>query len=183
MPTQCSVFIACSLDGFIARPDGDIDWLHKPEYAPQDGDDWGYSAFIERIDALVMGRNSFEKVLSFPEWPYQSTFVAVLSSRPIAIPEALQGKVEAFSGPPAEIVAQLAARDKHRLYIDGGATIQHFFQAGLIDEVILTQIPVILGDGLPLFGSIGTEIALELVSSRSGDNSFVQIHYRVVPTS
>ncbi len=180
MNCKSSVFIAASLDGFIARPDGDIDWLHRPEYAMPDGDDFGYKRFIASVDALVMGRNSFEKVLSFPSWPYDGTPVVVLSSRPRAIPTHLQNKVEVVNSSPADLVKALAAQGKKHLYIDGGITIQHFLQAGLIDEITLTQIPVLLGAGLPLFASIGREIALELVESRSADNGFVQSRYRLL---
>jgi dihydrofolate reductase len=177
MTIKTSVFIAASLDGFIARPDGDIDWLHRPEYAAHDGDDWGYGNFIASVDALVMGRHSFEKVLSFPSWPYDGTPVVVLTSRKLAIPAHLSDKVEPMSAAPAALVEDLAARGKEHLYIDGGITIQRFLRAGLIDEITLTQIPVLLGDGLPLFAAIGREIVLELIDSRHGDNGFVQSRY------
>jgi dihydrofolate reductase len=180
MTIKTSVFIAASLDGFIARPDGNIDWLHRPQYATDDGNDWGYGDFIASVDALVMGRHSFEKVLSFPSWPYDGTPVVVLTSRKLVIPDHLQHKAEPMDASPAEIVEQLAAQGKEHLYIDGGITIQRFLRAGLIDEITLTQIPVLLGEGLPLFASIGREIALELVGSRSGDNGFVQSVYRLV---
>lgn len=179
MPTKCSVFIAASLDGFIARPDGAIDWLHRAEYATEDGDDFGYADFVKDIDALVMGRNSFEKVLSFPHWPYEDMPVIVLSSQQVEIPTALKDRVQKMNASPTELVEQLAAQGKQHLYIDGGITIQRFLRAGLIDEITLTQIPVLLGAGLPLFGSIGREIALELVDSRSAANGFVQSVYRL----
>lgn len=180
MTSRCSVFIAASLDGFIARPDGDIDWLHKPEYTTADGDDFGYTEFIADVDALVMGRNSFEKVLSFPSWPYVDTPVVVLSSRELDIPAELKDKVETMDVPPDQLVAILSTQGKKHLYIDGGVTIQRFLHAGLINEITLTQIPVLLGNGLPLFAALGREIALELIESRSADNGFVQSQYRLI---
>jgi len=182
MPTKCSVFIAASLDGFIARPNGDIEWLHKEAYTTADGDDFGYTEFMANIDALVMGRNSFEKVLNFPSWPYNDTPVVVLSSRKIDIPAELKGRVEVMDTPPDQLIAALSARGKKHLYIDGGVTIQRFLCADLIDEITLTQIPVLLGDGLPLFTALGREIALELIKSRSADNGFVQSQYRLIYT-
>lgn len=180
MNIKCSAFIASSIDGFIARPDGDIEWLHKPEYAQEDGFDFGYSAFMESVDALVMGRNSFEKVLTFDPWPYEDTPVVVLTSRDLDIPEKLKGKVHLESGKPEEIAERLSLKGYKHLYIDGGVTIQRFLRAGLINEITITQIPVLLGDGISLFGSIGTEIQLKLEQTSGAHNGFVQSKYRLV---
>ena len=177
---KCSGFIATSVDGFIARPDGDIDWLHRPEYAAKDGGDFGYGTFINAVDALVMGRNTFEKVMTFDPWPYEGTPVVVLTRRPMPIPDALAGKVCVESGPPEEVLARLAARGHEHLYIDGGATIQRFLQAGLIDEITINQVPILLGGGIPLFGSLGTETPLELIESVRYANGFVISQYRMV---
>lgn len=179
MPTKCSVYIAASVDGFIARPDGDVDWLDNPAYEAAEAEDYGYGAFMATVDALVMGRSSFEKVLSFDSWPYGDVPVVVLSSGKPALPEALEDKVIREGGAPEGIVSRLAKRGFRHLYVDGGVTIQRFLQAGLIDEMIVTQIPILLGDGLPLFGATGKETPLQLVDSRSYANGFVQNHYRV----
>jgi dihydrofolate reductase len=174
---SCAVFIAASIDGFIARPDGGIDWLH-----PEDGmenQDYGYNGFIRDIDAIVMGRGSFEKVLTFDSWPYGSTRVVVLSTRPLTIPDRVSQTVEHLSGPPEEIVARLGGRGFTRLYIDGGKTIQGFLRAGLIDRMTITRIPVVLGEGIPLFGATGRDIRLEHVRTHAYPDGLVQTEYRV----
>lgn len=187
--TYCSVYIAASIDGFIAREDGDIDWLTRPTRPDDevlentegisDTGDFGYEEFISGIDAIVMGRGSFEKVLTFGEWPYEGTPVAVLSSRKLEIPDSLTGKAMHMTGWPDQIVSQLAAKGYRRLYIDGGVTIQRFLTADLIDQITVTWIPVLLGAGIPLFGSLGRELRLKLVDSTAFSNGFVQTSYRV----
>lgn len=179
MDVKCSVYIAASVDGFIARPDGAVDWLHKPGYALDEDTDFGYGEFIAGVDAVVMGRNSFEKVQTFTPWPYGGVPVVVLSSRPLQIPAGLQDHVKAEGGAPQEVAARLAAEGKRHLYIDGGITIQRFLQAGLIDEMTVTQIPVLLGGGIPLFGSIGREVPLTVIETKTFANGFVQNRYKV----
>ena len=178
MKTQCTVFIAASLDGFIAKPDGDINWLHNPAY--QSTEEMGYEPFIATVDALVMGRHSFEKVLAFDPWPY-AVPVVVLSSTRNNVPEHLADRVTIVNRSPQELVSAHTKAGTKRLYIDGGTTIQRFLQAGLIDDMIITWIPILLGAGISLFGSFGHEVALELVSAESFDNGFVQTTYRVKP--
>jgi len=180
MKVKCSVYIATSVDGFIAKPDGDIEWLHKPEYSEAAIEGLSYDEFVSTVDAIVMGRNTFEKVSSFGSWPYDGTPVVVLSSTELDIPKHLQGKVRAESGSPRDIVARLSAKGKRHLYIDGGVTIQRFLQAGLIHEITITRIPVLLGVGIPLFGSFGVELPLRLVATAKSDNGFVQVRYEVV---
>ena len=126
-----------------------------------------------------MGRNSFEKVLTFQGWPYENLPVTVLSSRGVGVPEHLRGKVRVDRGSPEEVVSRLAGEGGEHLYIDGGVTIQRFLRAGLIDEMTITRIPVLLGDGIPLFGSIGTELSLVHVETTDFSNGFVQNRYRV----
>ncbi len=179
MTIKCSVYIAASVDGFIAQADGDIEWLHNPEYAAPEVEDFGYQAFMSSVDALVMGRASFEKVLSFPIWPYGDKQVIVLSSRPLAVPEPLRPTVQSDGGPPEQVVARLAAAGKQHLYIDGGITIQRFLQAGLINEMTITRIPILLGDGIPLFGAIGSERPLRHITSTPFSNGFLQSTYQV----
>src|SRR5260221_13988589 len=139
-----SVFVGTSIDGFIARPNGALDFL--PEGG---GEPHGYDEFMAGIDALVIGRKTFETVLAFPEWPYGSKRVAGLSSRPVDFSAVRGGRAEQISGTPAEIVAQLAAGGAHHLYIDGGATIPGFLPQGLFDRLFLTHFPVLIGGGYP----------------------------------
>jgi dihydrofolate reductase len=170
-----SVFIGISIDGFIARRNGDLDWL------PEDDDPHGYDEFMASVDALVIGRNTFEKVMSFEAWPYGEKRVVVLSSRPVDLSVVRNGVVEQMSGSPAEIVSQLAATGAHHLYIDGGITIQGFLRAGLIHRLIITRVPVLIGDGIPLFGSLPRDIRLRHVATRQYANGLVQSEYDVAP--
>lgn len=183
MTIKCSVFIATSVDGFIARPDGDIQWLHRPEYegAPLQG--LSYEDFMATVDALVMGRKTLDKVLSFPEWPYDNTPVIVLSRQGVTLPDALRDKVVVMAGEPAEIVAHLAAQGMKHLYIDGGQTIQGFLAAGLIDELVITHIPVLLGAGISVFGEQGRERDVRLIDSSVSGNGFVQNRYEVLSSA
>ena len=178
--TKCSVFIATSLDGFISRTDGSIDWLNKASSAFPEGDDGGFSRFMSTVDAIVMGRNTFMQVLSFGEWAYGQTPVVVVSSQLKTIPANLTGTVTLSSDEPEVLVQVLADRGLKHLYIDGGITIQRFLAAGLIDEIIITIIPVLIGNGRPLFGPLVRDVQLELISSESFDHGFVQSKYRVL---
>jgi dihydrofolate reductase len=168
-----SVFIGISIDGFMARRNGDLDWL------PEDDEPHGYDEFMASVDALVIGRNTFEKVMSFEGWPYGEKRVVVLSSRPVDLSVVRNGVVEQMSGSPAEIVSQLAATGAHHLYIDGGITIQGFLRAGLIQRLIITRVPVLIGDGIPLFGSLPRDIRLRHVATRQYANGLVQSEYDV----
>jgi len=183
MNVKCSVYIATSVDGFVAKPDGDINWLHRPEYAETEVEGLSYADFISTVDAIVMGRHTFEKVLSIGIWPYEGTPVIVLSGTGVDIPENLEGKVRVESGSPEEIVARLGTEGKRHLYIDGGITIQRFLRAGLIHEMTITIIPVLLGAGIPLFESLGVELPLCLVEATRSDNGFVQVRYEVVSSA
>jgi dihydrofolate reductase len=180
MSIRCSAFVATSVDGFIARPDGDVGWLHRQEYADSDAGGFGYDEFIGSVDVLVMGRASFEKVLSFSEWPYEKLPVVVLSRRNLVIPSHLLGQVRVENLAPGELVAQLEREGARHLYIDGGITIQGFLKAGLLHEITITQVPLILGSGIPLFGSTGVELPLRHRRTTSFGNGFVQTTYDVV---
>src|SRR5271165_3464383 len=170
-----SVFIGTSVDGFIARSNGDLDFL--PEGG---GEPHGYNEFIATIDAIVIGRNTFEKVLTFGDWPYGDKRVVVLSSRPVDLSLASGGVVEQMAGPPGEIVSQLAASGAHHLYVDGGITIQRFLCAGLIQRFIITRVPVLVGDGVPLFGPVPRDVRLRHVATRAYPSGLVQSEYHVV---
>lgn len=174
---SAEVFIATSLDGYIARPDGDIDWLTGRPFP--EGEDYGYAAFQDGIGAMVMGRESFEKVLTFPEWPYKVP-VVVLSRTPdrVVVPEAVQDMVRVSGNGPQAVLQELGAEGVTRVYIDGGHTIRSFMAEGLIRRVIVTLIPVLLGQGRPLWGHGAGDRDLTLVASRHWDNGFVQVEYR-----
>jgi dihydrofolate reductase len=179
MTGRCSVFIATSLDGFIARRDGSIDWLDRANAAVPTDEDCGYAQFIDTIDALVMGRGSFEKVLSFPEWPYGDIPVYVLSHSIQQLPAGVPETVQLSRENPAEVVRRASESGHQHLYVDGGKVIQSFLAAGLITELTLTVIPVLLGSGLRLFGDIDADIPLRVISSKVYSFGFVQNHYAV----
>src|SRR5687768_11040240 len=149
MTIKVSVYIATSLDGFIARKNGEIDWLTGGE----SGQDYGYADFISTIDHIVMGRNTYEKVLTFVGCPYEKK-VIVLTSKDLSIPPELVAKVEALSLTPRELTAELERRRATHIYLDGGNTIQRFLREDLVDDMTITTIPVLIGEGLPLFGPL-----------------------------
>jgi dihydrofolate reductase len=169
-----SVFVGTSVDGFIARRNGDFDFL--PEGG---GEPHGYNEFMASVDAIVIGRKTFEKVLTFDAWPYGEKRVVILSSQPLDLSVVVGGVVEQMGGAPAEIVSQLAARGVHHLYIDGGITIQRFLRAGLIQRLIITRVPVLIGEGIPLFGAIPRDIRLRHVATRQYPSGLVQSEYEV----
>jgi dihydrofolate reductase len=171
---SASVFIGTSVDGFIARPNGDLDFL--PEGG---GEPHGYSEFIASVDAIVIGRNTFEKVLTFESWPYGNKRVVILSDRPLDLSVVAGGVVEQMAGPPAEIVSQLAASGAHHLYVDGGITIQRFLCAGLIQRLIITRVPVLIGEGIPLFGALPRDVRLRHIATHHYPSGLVQSEYRV----
>jgi len=170
---RASVFVGTSLDGFIARSNGEFDFLF-----PSGNEPHGYDEFMATIDALVIGRGTFEVVNKMAEWPYGDKPVIVLSNRPVAETR-LGRKVERLSGTPHEIIAALAARGFEHVYIDGGITIQRFLEAGLIHRLIITQVPVIIGAGIPLFGPTYRDIALEHIATRTYASGLVQSEYAV----
>jgi dihydrofolate reductase len=170
------VYIATSLDGFIARSDGSLDWL--PQNAPA-GEDYGYAEFMSSVDAIVMGRGTYETCLTFGEWPYRTKRTIVLSSGPMAVREDLRTKVEASSLSPRALADHLEATGAHSAYVDGGKTIQSFLREDLIDELTITTVPVLIGAGRPLFGDLDADVHLELVSARGFASGLVQRRYRV----
>lgn len=179
MTLKLSVFIATSLDGYIARPDGGIDWLNQANAAVPEGEDCGFAGFMATVDVLVMGRNTFEQVLGFGEWPYGATRVVVLSRKGVEIPVELADRVSTSAEEPAQLVARLAAEGARNFYIDGGKTIQAFLVAGLINELTITTIPVLLGEGVPLFGPLESDVDLTHVATNAYPFGFVQSRYRI----
>jgi dihydrofolate reductase len=170
-----SVFIGTSVDGFIARPNGNFDFL------PVDGGEpHGYNEFIATVDALVIGRKTFETVLAFPAWPYGDKRVVVLGSQPLDFSAVRGGRVEQMSGTPAEIIAKLEASGVRHVYLDGGITIQRFLRAGLVNRLIITRVPVLIGEGIPLFGSLPRDVQLKHVATQHYPSGLVKSEYRVV---
>ena len=170
-----SVFIGTSVDGFIARSNGALDFL-----PPGGGEPHGYDEFMASVDALVIGRKTFETVLAFAAWPYGDKRVVVLSSRPVDLSAARGGVVEQMAGPPPEIVSKLAASGAHHVYVDGGITIQGFLRAGLIQRLIITRVPVLIGDGIPLFGTLPHDIRLRHVATQHYPSGLIKTEYHVV---
>ncbi|MDP9161829.1 MAG: dihydrofolate reductase family protein [Acidobacteriota bacterium] len=175
---KASVFVGTSLDGFIARPNGELDFL-----PPGGGEPHGYNEFIATVDAIVIGRKTFETVLNMTaamnEWPYGRKRVVVLSSRVLDLSGTKGGSVEQMSGPPDQIVSQLSASGVRHIYVDGGITIQEFLRAGLIQRLIVTRVPVLIGEGVPLFGTLPRDVRLKHVSTRSYPSGLVQSEYEI----
>ena len=167
-----SVFVGMSVDGFIARANGDLDFL-----PPGGGEPHGYEEFMATVDALVIGRNTFETVLTFDTWPYTKP-VFVLSTRPLA-KAPVGAVVEHMAGAPADIVSQLAARGIGHIYVDGGITVQRFLRAGLIQRLIITRVPVLIGSGIPLFGALAHDIVLTHTMTRTYSSGLVTSEYAV----
>lgn len=168
-----SVFIATSIDGFIAREDGSLDWLPH-----DDVEEHGYTEFMAGIDAIVMGRKTFQTALGFGAWPFEKP-VFVLSSRASELVAPEGARCEMMSGAPADVVATLAERGMRSLYVDGGVTIQRFLEAGLIQRVTITRIPVLIGSGIPLFGPLSRDVRLTHVATKAYASGLVQSEYVV----
>lgn len=171
---KASVFIGASVDGFIARANGGLDWL------PDDPEPHGYDEFMAGVDTIVIGRGTFETVLGFGSWPYGDKRVVVLSSSPLDFSKVAGAVVEQMSGEPADVVAQLAATGARHAYIDGGITIQRFLRARLIQRMIITRIPILIGDGIPLFGRLPHDVRLRHIATRDYPSGLVQTEYEVV---
>lgn len=169
---KATVFVGTSVDGFIARTGGAIDWL------PHDAEEHGYEAFFASVDAVVIGRYTYETVLAFDAWPYGAKPVYVLSSAPLRPPPA-PARVHHLSGEPADIVDRLAADGVQHAYIDGGITVQRFLRAGLIHRLIITRVPVLIGTGIPLFGPTDRDIRLRHIATRHFPSGLVQSEYEV----
>jgi dihydrofolate reductase len=172
MRPRCSVFIATSLDGYIARRDGGIDWLSLVETP---GEDYGYAKFFAEVDALILGRGTYDKVLTFPAWPYGDKRCVVLTHGSY---ESRHGE-RFHAGDPAPLLAELRAGGVRRVYVDGGAVIRQFLRDGLIDDLTISIIPIVLGDGIPLFDASLPTRRLRLAGSQTFPSGLVQLRYDV----
>lgn len=173
---KASAFIATSLDGFIAREDGSLDWL--PEGG---GEPHGYDEFMASVDVLILGRHTYETVLSFASWPYGDKPVVVLSRKLTALAAPEGAVCRLMSGPPGEVLARLGGQGFRHAYVDGGITLQGFLQAGLLQRLIVTRVPVLLGAGIPLFGPLAHDLRFEHVATRAYPSGLVQSEYRLAP--
>ncbi|CAB9505737.1 RibD C-terminal domain [Seminavis robusta] len=183
--TKGSVYIATSLDGYIAKADGDIDWLNNiPPPAKEEGD-MGFAAYLASVDCMVMGRNTFDKVLSFGKdvWPYGTLKVVVWSRtmKPDDIPDYRRDTVSCSALPPKELMQELQDNGHKKAYIDGGVTVQEFLKAGMVQEICLSLAPILLGSGIKLFPTDGPQFNLKLKESMSYSNGMVQSTYEVLP--
>jgi dihydrofolate reductase len=172
---RTSVFVGTSLDGFLARRDGSFDFLSAG--GDSDGAANGFDAFLASVDAVLMGRNTYDVVLPFPVWPYGSKPVFVLTHRALP-PGREDAVVEPLGGEPARVLEGLAARGLGHVYVDGGFTIQAFLRAGLIDRMVVTRVPVLIGEGIPLFGPLEGDVLLRHVATRVLQGGAVQSEYR-----
>lgn len=170
-----SVFIGTSVDGFIARRNGSYDFL--PEGG---GEPHGYSEFMASVDTLVIGRKTFEAVLALPAWPYGGKNVVVLSSKPVDFSAVRGNTVQQMEGSPATIVATLAAKGAQHVYVDGGITIQRFLRDGFVRRLIITRVPVLIGEGIPLFGSLSRDIQLRHIATQQYKSGLVKSEYQVI---
>lgn len=180
---RCSVFLATSLDGFIAREDDCLDWLDRANKSLPPGEDGGFADFLAGVDVLVIGRASFEIVLGFglAAWPYGARRVVVLTRRPLALPPALEGQVETSQEAPVELLARLRRQGARHAYVDGGLTVQRFLAEDLVDALTLTVVPVLLGRGKRPFGALPRDRWLSVDEVRTWPGGFVQLRYERTP--
>jgi dihydrofolate reductase len=171
---ELSVFCGVSVDGFLARPDHALDFLDAGGQEPH-----GFEEFYSSVDVVVIGRKTFEVVLTFGQWPYGTKPIVVLSSRPLDFSSIRGGVVEQMSGEPAEIVKQLKSRGFKHAYIDGGITIQRFLAARCIDRLVITRVPILIGAGIPLFAPVPRDINLRHLATRSYKGGLVQSEYEI----
>jgi len=185
---KCSVYIATSADGYIASPDGGVDWLMAAGNSEEPVEmALSFEDYLKSVDCMVMGRKCMEKIASFnlaPEqWPYGDLRIIVLSKSIKQVPTSLPGKVEIYGGEVSDLMMQLESEGYQHAYIDGGSVITSFLNLQLINEMTISQAPVILGDGLRLFGKVNQAVALSNVKAEAYDNGFVQTHYQLCYSS
>jgi dihydrofolate reductase len=170
-----SVFIGTSVDGFIARADGDLGWLISRGEAAGGGDGYGYPEFMSSVDTVVLGRATYEAVTASGWWQYDGKHVAVISSR---LPADTDPRITVYRDLD-QLIAGLADRGTKSVYVDGGQTIQTFLRAGLVQQITITQVPVLIGSGLPLFGPLDADISLTHLSTKVLKAGLVQTTYSV----
>ena len=170
---KTTVYVGTSLDGFIARKDGNIDWL--VQFQDKDVHD-SYAEFMQRIDAIVIGRGTYETVLSYPSWPYDKK-VFVLSTTIKEIPNSLEGKATVLSMKPKELLSHLSAEGFSTIYIDGGKVIQSFLKADLVDEMIITRVPMLIGSGISLFGHLDNDLSFTHIQTKVHSDGLVKSYY------
>ena len=170
---NATVFVGTSVDGFIARSDGTYNFL-----PPGGGEPHGYDEFMATVDAMVIGRKTYESVLALDKWPYGAKPVFVLSRHSIA-PAPVGAVVERVLPPPAHIVSRLSTRGIKHIYVDGGITVQGFLRAGLVRRLIITRVPVLIGTGIPLFGATAGDIVLKHIATRQYASGLVQSEYEI----
>jgi dihydrofolate reductase len=176
--TTGHIFIATSLDGFIARSDGNLDWLVK--YQTPD-EDHGYGELMDSVDGIVMGRGTFETVLAFDQWPYPKPLIVLSHTlKNSDIPHHLADRVSISAQEPDELMRSLAVRSWQRVYVDGGKVIQSFLRAGLITDMVITRVPVLLGEGHPLFGALDQDVDLKHLETTAFASGLVSSKYEVI---
>jgi dihydrofolate reductase len=176
MRPKLSAFVGVSLDGFIARKNGDTDFLIDRH--DRKDEDYGYRKFMNKIDVVFVGRKTYEMALTFKEWPYKGKRVFVLSDGTPEIPESLGSDVMVMHGNPKDLVELFSVGSYTRIYVDGGNTIQRFIAVGKLNEITITTVPVLIGEGIPLFGSLAKDIRLSQITTHVFDNGYVQTRYR-----
>lgn len=181
---KCSIFIATSVDGYIATKNGGVDWLQpadNPQTNRQENPDMGFNRYINSVDCMIMGRNSMDKIASFnltqDHWPYADLEIFALSNRVKEVPGNLQGKVKIHNGDIQSLLSKLEASGFEHAYIDGGKTITSFLELGLINEMTITLVPIILGQGIRLFGNIDRSVRLVQSQAEAYTNDFIQLRY------
>ena len=174
---KTTVFVGVSVDGFLARANGELDFLDAAGSEPH-----GYEEFITTVDTLVIGRKTFEIVMRFDTWPYGDRRVVVLSGQrlDLSAASARGGRVEQMSGRPVAISLRLSAEGAQHVYVDGGVTIQGFLRAGLIQRLVINRVPVLIGSGIPLFGALPGDVLLRHVATRTFQGGLVQSEYEVI---
>jgi dihydrofolate reductase len=177
---KVSVFIGTSLDGFIAREDGDISWLDSANKKATPGEDFGFNSFLESVDLIVMGRKTFEQVITFNDWSYKDTKMIVLTSNDIEIPEKLKKTVTTSNTlSSVQLIKELSDQPINHIYVDGGTVIQDFLSTGLVDEITVTIVPILIGNGKPFSRLLPSDLYLQHLKTTVYDFGFVQNKYKV----
>ena len=170
------VYIATTLEGYITRPEGELDWLIDPDFVDE-GEDYGFTKLLDSVSCVVMGRHTFESLMNAHEWPCGNKRLVVMTQSMSELPEHTPETVELFAGEPAELVNKLALEGESKVFLDGGQLIRSFNAKGLVDRLILTRVPVLIGSGVPLFGALKTDIKWKHIRTQSYKSGLVQSEY------